>query len=161
MAEKEYEPQLDPRQTLARASTWLAVFGGVLSLVGAVVMISAFFSSQQQGRFGPMLRGFMAMLGWLVPGLVYLICAYSIPKRQRWAIGAADMTTWAQMFFAGAMAILSILQIKLMWPWMIVGLVWIAPLLLMPGITAPCGRAMDLMAQIPILGVEPARNPRK
>jgi hypothetical protein len=148
----------DPRQTLARAARWLAILGGVLVAFGLVVMIRAFGSPAGQGRFGPVLRGFMALLGWVVPGLVYLACAYFIPRRHRWAIGAADITTWLQLFFAGAMAILSILQIKLMWPWMITGMVWIVPLLLTPRVTAPCGKAMDLIAQIPILGVQSMRS---
>jgi hypothetical protein len=147
-----------PRDVLARAARWLGIFGGVLLIVGLIVMISAFMSVQQEGRYGPVLRGCMALIGWVVPGLIYLLCAWAIPRRQRWAIGTANITTWLQLFFAGAMAILSILQIKLMWPWMITGLMWIPPLLLIPRIIEPCERAMDLIAQLPTLG---AKTPRK
>jgi hypothetical protein len=136
---------------------WLASLGGVLVTAGLVIMVLALRSSGEQGPLTPLLRGLMALVGGVVPGLIYLACAYFIPRRHRWAIGAADITTWLQLFFAGAMAILSILQIKLLWPWMIIGLLWAIPLLLTPRFTAPCGRAMDLIAQIPVLGVQPAR----
>jgi hypothetical protein len=159
MAKREREqPPEDPRQTLSRAARWLGIFGAVLTVVGTIIMAMAFASSDQQGRFGHVLRGFMALAACVVPGLIYLLCAYSIPRRQRWAISLADITTWLQLFFAGAMAILSILQIKLMWPWMIVGLLWIAPLLLIPRLTAPLSKAMDLIAQIPELGIDPVRS---
>jgi cytochrome bd-type quinol oxidase subunit 2 len=162
MAREKSEPaRQNPRQSLSRASTWLGVLGGALTLIGAILMITAFASSDQEGRFSHVMRGFMALAGCVVPGLIYLICAWAIPRRQRWSITAADLVTWLQMFFAGAMAILSMLQIKLMWPWMILGMLWIIPLLLVPRLTAPLAKAMDLIAQIPELGIDPKSRARR
>jgi hypothetical protein len=53
------------------------------------------------------------------------------------------------------------LQIKLMWPWMILGMLWIIPLLLVPRLTAPLAKAMDLIAQIPELGIDPKARARR
>lgn len=143
----------DPRQTLARASRWLGAFGGVLTVLGLIAMIMSFtMAEESSARFGRVLRGLGALGGWLVPGLVYLLCAIAIPRRMRWAIVAADVTTYVQLFFAGALVVISLLNVKGMWPMLLVGLAWVGPLLLVPKVTAPCSRAMDLIAQLPTLG---------
>ncbi|HEY7087131.1 MAG TPA: hypothetical protein VH518_03520 [Tepidisphaeraceae bacterium] len=146
----------DPWRTLGRASSCLFAVGAVLTVLGVVETIRALASQDEAGHFSHVLRSVMALVGWLVPGLIYLLCGWGIRRRQRWAIGSAELTTFVQMFFAGAMVVMSLLQIKVMWPYAIISLLWIVPLLVIPRFTAPCSRAMDMIAQLPTLGIDPS-----
>src|SRR5262245_4227696 len=136
-AETAHKP-VNPWHTLHRVSWWLGGCGAVLVVAGSVAMYRSFSSGQKWS----ILWGIGAFIGWLVPGAIYLICAFSIPRRQRWAITAADLATYMQMFFAGVLVVMSLLQIKAMWPMLILGLSWVVPLAVTPWLTAPCSRAM-------------------
>jgi hypothetical protein len=158
---ERFESLENPRETLSAASVWIGALGAALSVIGLIATFVAMGSSNEAGRFGYALRVLIAIGFWLVPGLVYLACAWGIRNRKRWSASTAEVNTFVQMFFAGAMVVLSLLSIKAMWPFMILGLVWVVPLLIVPRITAPCNKAMDMIAQLPELGIESSTRDRR
>src|SRR5690348_15901235 len=93
----------NPRQTLATASAWIGALGAVVSVVGLIATLIALGSSDEGSRIGHTLRVLIAICFWLAPGLVYLACAWGIRNLMRWAASTADVNTFVQMFFAGAM----------------------------------------------------------
>lgn len=160
MADETTREFVDPYQTLKRASVWLIALGALFALIGVIAAIRLLGTSVESGQLGRTLRGIGAILGWLIPGIVYVVCGIAIPRRQRWAVGTAELTTYIQLFFAGTLVVMSLLQIKALWPMLIVSALWAVPLLLTPKLTAPCPRAMDLIAQLPTLAVQ-RRRPGK
>jgi hypothetical protein len=154
-------PFSDPRATLRHVSDRLKIFGWILTAAGAIVILQAMLGSD--GTFWRVLRGFCGFIGWVVPGLLYLLMAYALPKRKRWAIGGADIVTYLQLFFAGVMIIVSLLHIRGLWPMMILCIGWAAALLTIPKLTAQCPEAMDLLATQVTLGLDdsPRRESRR
>ena len=146
----------DPRRTLSRAAWWLRGLGGAIVVAGVIALVMVLQAPQnaeETGNFWRYLRATGAIFGWIVPGLLMITFSMFIPRRKRWAITAAEVVTYIQMFFAGAMIVVSLLHVKGLWPMLIIGLVWIAPLTLTHHFTGPCSRAMDLIAQMVTLGV--------
>ncbi len=154
--------QDNPLRTLAWASWWLRGLGAVLVVAGAVVLLNSVFAAgDETSRFGRISRGLGGAIGWLIPGLGYLLFSIFIPRRRRWAVTGAEILTYIQMFFAGAMIVVSLLHVRGMWPTLLISLLWIGPLLLTPKFTGPCPRAMDLLVQIPTLGLKENASSRE
>jgi hypothetical protein len=154
-------PTSDPRATLRHVADRLKIFGWVLTAAGAIVVLQAMLGSDE--KFWRVLRGVCGFVGWLVPGVFYLICASALPRRQRWAIGGAEIITYLQMLFAGALIIGALLDVRALWPMLIICFAWIAALLMVPKLTGRCSAAMDELATNVRLGLEepPRRESRR
>jgi hypothetical protein len=151
----------DPRATLRRVAKWIAIFGYILLAAGAAVVIQSILSSDEQ--FWRILRGGSGFVGWIIPGAGYLLCAFYLPRRRRWAITGAEIFTYIQLSFAGILLIISLLHVRGMWPMIVIAIVWIVPLLLVPKLTSQCSPAMDFIATHPELGLieKPRRESRR
>jgi hypothetical protein len=149
----------DPRRVLRRAAGWLWSVGGIIALAGLIGLIRS-LSEPTPERFWPVVRAIGAVGGWLIPGSLMILFGSSIPRRKRWAITGAEVTSYIQMFFAGALIVFSLLHVKVFWPMLLISIAWIIPLLFTPKFTGPCSRAMDLIAQMVTLGVEQRRRGR-
>jgi hypothetical protein len=145
----------DPRRVLARAGWWLVSAGIILAVAGAVVVVRALVVPGDSRTLWRVLGGVGGFVGWFVPGVVYVVAGLGIRRRKRWAITAADVSTYIQFLFAGILVVISLLSLRHTWHLLVIALAWVAPLLATPWLTAPCSRAMDLIAQLPTLGVEP------
>jgi hypothetical protein len=151
----------DPRATLRHVANRLKIFGWVLTVAGAIVVLQAMLGSDE--KFWRVLRGLCGLIGWVVPGIFYLICSIYLPKRQRWTIGGAEIITYLQMMFAGVLVIVSLLHILVLWPMLILCLAWVAALLTIPKLTAKCPEAMDQLATLVTLDLQepPRRESRR
>lgn len=153
----------DPRVILARASRWLAIIGGMFVAWGIGALLHSAMESPGDPamRVWNVLREIGAVAGWVAPGLLMLMFSIFLRRRRRWAITGAEIVVYVQMFFAGALMVVSLLHVRTLWPNLLIAMAWLVPLILTPRFTAPCPRAMDLMAQLPTLGVESAPRARR
>jgi len=153
----------DPRVVLSRAAWWLRGVGAVVATAGVVALVKSLTAAPEQdapsSHFWQILRAVGAVAGWLIPGLLLITFSIFIARRKRWAITGAEVVTYIQMFCAGALIVFSLLHVKGLWPVQGIGLGWIIPLLFTHRFTEPCSRAMDLLAQLVTLGVDPPATP--
>jgi hypothetical protein len=151
----------DPRVTLRQVGKRLTIFGWVLAAAGAIVVLQAMIGSDE--KFWRVLRGLCGLIEWVVPGIVFLLCGVYLPRRRRWAIGAAEVGAYVQMMFAGGMIIVSLLHIRVLWPMLLICVGWIVCLLPIPKMTGQCSAAMDQLATQVTLGLEepPRRESRR
>jgi hypothetical protein len=137
---------------------WLYGLGACLAIFGAVAAIRVLGSTESTG-FWRIARLLGAVLGWFVPGVLYLLFGYLIPRRIRWAITGADVISYVQLLLAGILAVISLLNVKALWPILIISLIWVIPLVLTPKIMAPCPSAITMLVQLPTLHLQ--ERPRK
>jgi len=134
----------DPRATLAHVASRLSLFGYILVSAGAIVIIQSLLGNDE--KFWRVLRGLTALVIWVSPGAMYLLFSYYLPRRRRWTIVGAEVTTYLQLFFAGVLIIVSLLHVLALWPVLLIAIIWIVPLLMVPKLTAQCPAALDLLA---------------
>jgi len=160
---RELESNDDPRHTLRRAAVWLCSVGALIALAGIIALVIVLTSRDpsESGNFWRIFRAIGAIACWIIPGLLMILFGLSIPQRKRGAITGAEVTSYVQMLFAGALIVFSLLHVKALWPMLLISIAWIVPLLFTPKFTGPCSRAMDLMAQMVTLGTEPGRLRRQ
>src|SRR5690348_16892598 len=134
------KPNQDPREVLRRAALWLECVGGAIALAGVVALVMILLAPRtdtESGNLWRYLRALGAVGGWLIPGALMIVFGSFIPRRKRWAITGAEVTSYIQMFFAGAVIVFSLLHVKGLWPMLLISIAWIIPLLFTHKFTAP------------------------
>lgn len=142
MTFQQEPPPPDAKIVLGRASAWIGRVGAGLVIVGAVLAVCAATLSAAW----PMIKMILAMLLWIVPGVVYLLTARGLQHRKRWAITSAEATTYTQMALAGIIILIALLSIKTLWPLILIAGLWLAVLLRTPAKLKGLSQAMDILA---------------
>jgi hypothetical protein len=155
----------DPKKTLRAASTWLICFGMALTIAGAISVMAVLTETRDSTQLWRASRALAAALGWLVPGALYLLFGFALPRRKRWAITGAEVISYIQLLFAGVLVVVALLNVKALWPLLLIGIAWVVPLVLTPRIVAPCQKAITMLVQVVTLdahgpGLRESRRPR-